>query len=145
MDLTGIDWVIAGGESGPGARPMDPSWVREIRRECRSERVPFFFKQWGGVRKKMAGRTLDGRLYDGSVFPGVPYTPRTLADRVNASSIAVGPTGRTARKVHRTVVNGSQLKLLTTIANNTATTIATDTAADASLGANAPTADTSGL
>lgn len=64
MDLTGIHQVIVGGESGPGARPMDPAWVRDIRNQCQRQRVPFFFKQWGGVRKKAAGRLLDGRTWD---------------------------------------------------------------------------------
>jgi protein gp37 len=63
IDLTGIDWVIAGGESGPRARPMDPSWVVEIRDQCRRARVPFFFKQWGGTNKKKAGRLLEGRVW----------------------------------------------------------------------------------
>jgi protein gp37 len=64
LDLRGIDWVIAGGESGPGARPMDPSWVREIRDRCVRARVAFFFKQWGGVFKSRTGRLLDGRTWD---------------------------------------------------------------------------------
>ena len=64
LDLTGIDWVIVGGESGPGARPMDARWVREIRDNCVDSEVPFFFKQWGGVFKKKTGRTLDGRTWD---------------------------------------------------------------------------------
>ena len=64
LDLTGIDWVIAGGESGPGARPMRAAWVREIRDACLRNGVPFFFKQWGGVFKKRTGRTLDGRTWD---------------------------------------------------------------------------------
>jgi protein gp37 len=64
IDLRGISWVIVGGESGPGARPMDESWVRTVRRQCRAHDVPFFFKQWGGVHKKLAGRLLDGRSYD---------------------------------------------------------------------------------
>ena len=64
LDVTGIDWVIAGGESGPGARAMDPDWVREIRDKCVARDVPFFFKQWGGVNKKRSGRTLDGRTWD---------------------------------------------------------------------------------
>jgi len=59
-----IDWVIVGGESGPGARPMHPDWVRSIRDECEIAGVPFFFKQWGGVNKGRAGRILDGRTYD---------------------------------------------------------------------------------
>jgi protein gp37 len=64
LPLDGIHWIIVGGESGPGARPMNPRWVREIRAQCRRARVPFFFKQWGGVRKDLTGRVLDGRLYD---------------------------------------------------------------------------------
>jgi len=65
LDLQGIHWVIVGGESGPGARPMKPAWVRSIREQCRLSGVPFFFKQWGGVQKKRTGRVLDGRTYDG--------------------------------------------------------------------------------
>lgn len=64
LDLSGIDWVIVGGESGPGARPMKPAWVTSIRDQCREVRVPFFFKQWGGVHKKRAGRELDGRTWN---------------------------------------------------------------------------------
>jgi protein gp37 len=69
FDLHGIHWVIVGGESGAGARPMDPKWVRNIRRQCRQVGVPFFFKQWGGVRKSETGRRLDGKTYD--EFPDV--------------------------------------------------------------------------
>jgi protein gp37 len=64
LDLSGIDWVIVGGESGPGARPIQRKWVVDIRRQCRQAGVPFFFKQWGGVNKKRTGRELDGRTYD---------------------------------------------------------------------------------
>lgn len=64
MNLTNIDWVIAGGESGPGARPMKADWVRCIRDQCASANVAFHFKQWGGVNKKKAGRQLDGRTWD---------------------------------------------------------------------------------
>lgn len=64
LDLKGIDWVIVGGESGPGARLMDPSWVIDIRNQCLKAEVPFFFKQWGGVNKKKAGRELEGRTWD---------------------------------------------------------------------------------
>jgi protein gp37 len=64
MNLDSIDWAIVGGESGPGARPMDPTWVIDIRDQCREAAVPFFFKQWGGVRKKQAGRALEGRTWD---------------------------------------------------------------------------------
>jgi len=64
FNLRGMRWVIVGGESGPGARPMEKEWVLSIRNQCRSSGVPFFFKQWGGVRKSLAGRMLDGKTYD---------------------------------------------------------------------------------
>lgn len=64
LDLTGIHWVIVGGESGHGARPVDPSWVRDIRDQCADASVPFFFKQWGGRTPKAGGRTLDDRTFD---------------------------------------------------------------------------------
>ncbi|KAB2879878.1 phage Gp37/Gp68 family protein [bacterium] len=64
LNLQGINWVIVGGESGPGARPMEKHWVEDIHRQCRQANVAFFFKQWGGVRKKTAGRILNGRTYD---------------------------------------------------------------------------------
>jgi len=64
IDLNGIHWVIVGGESGPGARPMESEWVTEIRDQCTRKKVPFFFKQWGGVFKKNAGRELSGRTWD---------------------------------------------------------------------------------
>lgn len=64
LNLSGIQWVIVGGESGPGARPMQPSWVADIRDQCQKAHVPFFFKQWGGTNKKKAGRELDGRTWD---------------------------------------------------------------------------------
>jgi protein gp37 len=84
FDLVGIDWVIVGGESGPGARPMEPAWVRSIQDQCNRDGVPFFFKQWGGVRKASSGRSLDGKTY--SEFPEI--------DQVNQNSHArkrVGP------------------------------------------------------
>jgi protein gp37 len=65
VDLTGVHWVIAGGESGPGARPMQKEWVVSLRDQCERAGVAFFFKQWGGVRKAKAGRQIDGRTYDG--------------------------------------------------------------------------------
>ena len=64
LELTGISWVIVGGESGAGARPMDKSWVLSIRSQCKQYGIPFFFKQWGGVRKSENGRTLQGKTYD---------------------------------------------------------------------------------
>jgi protein gp37 len=73
FDLRGIQWVIVGGESGPGARPMAAAWVRNVRSQCRKADAAFFFKQWGGVRKKQAGRQLDGRTYD--EFPDLAGNP----------------------------------------------------------------------
>lgn len=64
LNLSGIDWVIVGGESGPGARPMARDWVMDIHNQCQRAKVPFFFKQWGGVNKKKAGRVLGGRTWD---------------------------------------------------------------------------------
>jgi protein gp37 len=64
INLKGMNWVIVGGESGPGARPLEGEWVVGIRDQCLKARVPFFFKQWGGVQKKKAGRLLDGRTWD---------------------------------------------------------------------------------
>ena len=64
LDLSNIDWVIVGGESGPGARPMDPAWVLDLRDQCLEANVAFFFKQWGGVQKKKAGRLLEKRTWD---------------------------------------------------------------------------------
>jgi protein gp37 len=64
LNLDHIDWVIVGGESGPGARPIQKDWVTEIRDQCIVASVPFFFKQWGGIQKKRAGRELDGMIWD---------------------------------------------------------------------------------
>ncbi len=72
INLSGISWAIVGGESGPGSRPMCSEWVTSIRDQCRDSRVPFFFKQWGGVRKAKYGRELDGRTYN-------EYPKRTIA------------------------------------------------------------------
>lgn len=71
FSLKGIHWAIAGGESGPHARPVDVSWLREIRNQCAHGDVSFFFKQWGGVRKWTTGRELDGRTWDEYPLPGV--------------------------------------------------------------------------
>ena len=84
FSLKGISWVIVGGESGPGARPMAKEWVLSIRDLCRRAQVPFFFKQWGGVRKSETGRTLNGKTY--SEFPArniapVPSTAELLSIR----------------------------------------------------------------
>lgn len=77
MQLDGISWVIVGGESGPGARPMEQAWVEAIQRQCDEAGVPFFFKQWGGVRKDLTGRTLNGRTYD-----DMPSLRRTLDPQI---------------------------------------------------------------
>jgi protein gp37 len=70
LNLKGINWAIVGGESGPGARPMAEEWVIDIRDQCKAKRVPFFFKQWGGVQKKRAGRLLQGKTW--SEMPPLP-------------------------------------------------------------------------
>lgn len=72
LPLDGIHWVIVGGESGPQARPMRKEWVKDILRQCRTAKVPFFFKQWGGIRKDLTGRELNGRTY--SEMPVVAQT-----------------------------------------------------------------------
>jgi protein gp37 len=74
LNLKGINWVIVGGESGPGARFMDKNWVLEIRDRCLEAGVPFFFKQWGGTNKKRSGRELDGRTWD-----GMPILPTLIS------------------------------------------------------------------
>lgn len=83
MDLTGIHWVIVGGESGPGYRPMDVNWAREVRDNCRDASVPFFFKQWGGIRPKSGGRTLDGAEWD--EFPALGHLPQRNVERLIAA------------------------------------------------------------
>ena len=77
LNLEGIDWVIVGGESGPGARPVEPEWVVDILEQCKRSGTPFFFKQWGGVHKKKAGRQLQGRTWE--QMP--ERTPRFLKDK----------------------------------------------------------------
>lgn len=67
-DLTGIDWAIVGGESGPKARPMQPEWILDIKENCEQQKVMFYFKQWGGVNKKKAGRTLLGTTWDAAPY-----------------------------------------------------------------------------
>lgn len=83
LDLDGIGWMIAGGESGPGARPLDRDWIASLRDQCVRASVPFFFKQWGGVRKGRAGRTLDGRTHD-EVPARVPAAVPPLSERLAA-------------------------------------------------------------
>jgi len=76
LNLKGIDWVIVGGESGPGARPMNEEWVLDIKRQCEKQDAAFFFKQWGGVNKKKTGRLLLGRTWDDS--PSLPCDPEVI-------------------------------------------------------------------
>lgn len=83
INLDGIDWVIVGGESGPGARPIRKEWVVSIREQCKAARVPFFFKQWGGTRKSLNGRRLDGRTYD--AYPPILRAP--VPDRSGCLSL----------------------------------------------------------
>lgn len=82
LNLNKIDWVIVGGESGPGARPMNPDWVKQIQVQCNQARVAFFFKQWGGVHKKKTGRQLDGRTWD--ELPPVFYNQQLSTMRLAA-------------------------------------------------------------
>ncbi len=84
INLSGIDWVIVGGESGHGARPMAKEWVVSIREQCREARVKFFFKQWGGVRKAKSGRELDGRTYN--EYPRRVVAP--IPDRTSCAEFA---------------------------------------------------------
>ena len=83
LDLQGIHWVIVGGESGPGARPMQQKWVISLRDQCRAAAVPFFFKQWGGVRKSATGRRLQGRTYD--QFPKIARQPGSAGTGASAA------------------------------------------------------------
>lgn len=96
IDLTGIDWVIVGGESGPGARLMRPEWVTSIKLQCDELGVHFFFKQWGGVRKKKTGRELAGQTWD--AMPELHCAPypghRAAKERRVALSLETGQTGR---------------------------------------------------
>ncbi len=77
LDLHGVSWAIVGGESGPGARPMDPLWVTSIRDQCQAANVAFFFKQWGGVNKKRSGRLLEGRTWDEMPAP-LPFDGQAI-------------------------------------------------------------------
>lgn len=84
LPLEGIQWVIVGGESGPGARPMRIEWIRSIFRQCRKAKVPFFFKQWGGVRKHVTGRELNGRTYDEMPRLSVTAKPKSEFQPITA-------------------------------------------------------------
>jgi protein gp37 len=88
INLHGIDWVIVGGESGPGARPMRQEWVEAVQQQCRAANAIFFFKQWGGVQKGKRGRTLHGRTYDDMPPPSVAPIPSREERRRLAHSLA---------------------------------------------------------
>jgi len=92
LDLRGIDWVIVGGESGAGARPMKKEWVESIRRACRTGGTRFFFKQWGGVQKGKFGRALNGRTYDEMPAQSIGHVP-SRAERLNLIREALPLTG----------------------------------------------------
>lgn len=89
LNLAGIGWIILGGESGHGARPLERAWVESVRDQCRAAGVPFFFKQWGGVRKGLAGRALDGQTYDETP----PRPTNTMPDRRDRLAIATEVSG----------------------------------------------------
>jgi protein gp37 len=96
LDLTGVNWVIVGGESGPGARPMRAAWVQSIHDECVAAGVPFFFKQWGGVNRRKSGRLLHGRTWDDlptSAGAGRPE-PDTALDRLSQGYLPLGQVAR---------------------------------------------------
>jgi protein gp37 len=125
IDLTGVDWVIAGGESGPGARPIHLEWAREVRDQCLAQGVAFFFKQWGGFRPKAGGRELDGREWSefpqagasgvDAFAPGRGYRPshgRRLFDPRVDGIVGVGEgfhVGGPVRHATRQVRHGSQI------------------------------------
>jgi protein gp37 len=88
LPLNGIDWVIVGGESGPGSRPMHTEWVRQIRDRCLLQEVPFFFKQWGGTRKHKTGRRLDGRLWNQMPTPKLRKTLRFSDEQTSYTALA---------------------------------------------------------
>jgi protein gp37 len=88
LNLEGIHWVIVGGESGPGARPMDSKWVTTIKKQCESQRTLFFFKQWGGVQKAKNGRELNGRTYDAMPALSTHEPPQRLSREQLLSKLA---------------------------------------------------------
>jgi protein gp37 len=110
FNLSGIDWVIVGGESGHGARPMKKEWVVSVRDQCKREDVPFFFKQWGGVRKKAAGRKLDGKTYD--EFPQRTHHPVLEANKCLALASTFEAAIKKANLVEISGLNPSPLELV---------------------------------
>ena len=92
LALRGIDWVIVGGESGPGARPMKLEWVQVIRQRCEKLGVPFFFKQWGGTNKKVAGRKLDGKTWNEMPTPRVRRQPNMSTAKLIRQDFSFSPS-----------------------------------------------------
>jgi protein gp37 len=109
FNLKGIDWVIVGGESGHGARPMKKEWVVSVRDQCKHEGIPFFFKQWGGVRKSAAGRKLDGKMYD--EFPQRIHHPVLKADECLALASKFETDYKKINLVEISSLNSSRLEL----------------------------------
>jgi protein gp37 len=109
LNLKGIDWVIVGGESGHGARPMKKEWVVSLRDECKREGMPFFFKQWGGVRKKAAGRKLDGKTCD--EFPQRTHHPVLRADECLALAPKFEADFKKTNLVEISSLNSSRFEL----------------------------------
>jgi protein gp37 len=103
-NLDNISWVIVGGESGNGARAMDKAWVVSLRDQCQRNRVPFFFKQWGGVRKSAAGRKLDGKTYD-------EYPRRVQRPVLNAQQCAAKVKEIEGQGLPENLIRVSQLEL----------------------------------
>jgi protein gp37 len=110
LDLKRIDWVIVGGESGHGARPMKKEWVVSVRNHCERDGVPFFFKQWGGVRKKAAGRKLDGKTYD--EFPERIHHPVLEANKCLAMATKIEAAFKKTNLVEISNLNSSRLELV---------------------------------
>lgn len=111
LDLSAIDWVIAGGESGPGARPMSPAWLIDIRDQCIEAGVPFFFKQWGGTNKKKTGRLLDGRTWN--QLPDVTERLQRRAGAVSSySTIARNHLSRHTLSISMAFVEYWEISLL---------------------------------
>jgi protein gp37 len=98
LNLDDIHWVIVGGESGPGARPIERDWVISVRDQCRAARVPFFFKQWGGVNKRRTGRRLDGELWD--QMPSLQHAPAAKGGKRSPEAPGADLKFRTAPVLH---------------------------------------------
>ena len=116
INLSGISWVIVGGESGPGARPMKREWVVSIRDQCREQRVPFFFKQWGGVRKAKHGRELAGRTYDEYPQRVTAVVPDRLQCLAFAEAFVAEASGLMQGSGLAPCLDGSDTRTYTTLA-----------------------------